>query len=68
MFYQLVEKDGTRKGVHSKSDLEYLMARGWKVVKLAVITANKVEPTKVEVPVFKAEIKRRGRPPKVKRG
>lgn len=34
MFYELVEKDGVRKGVYSQGDLKYLEDRGWKLVKL----------------------------------
>ena len=30
--FQLIEKDGERKAVYSKSDLEYMTRRGWKPV------------------------------------
>jgi hypothetical protein len=33
-FFQLVEKDGTRKGVYSKADMDYMVGRGWSPVVL----------------------------------
>ena len=30
--FQLIERDGQRMGVHSKSDLDYMIRRGWKPV------------------------------------
>ena len=30
--FQLIELDGQRMGVHSKSDLDYMIRRGWKPV------------------------------------
>lgn len=44
--FQLIEKDGQRKAVYSKSDLEYMTRRGWKPVVLPV--AALLKPPVVE--------------------
>ena len=47
--FQLIEKDGVRKGVHSKSDLEYMLNRGWKpVVQQVAAILRPPEPVAVE--------------------
>ena len=60
-FFQIVEKDGTRKQVHSQSDLDYMMNRGWKV---AEFPKPKIEKP-VELETFVEPLKRKpGRPRK----
>lgn len=47
--FQLIEKDGQRKAVHSKSDLEYMTRRGWKpVVPQVAAILRPPEPVAVE--------------------
>jgi len=43
--FQLIEKQGERKAVHSKSDLEYMQRRGWQPVSVAPVA--EVQPAPV---------------------
>jgi hypothetical protein len=43
--FQLIEKAGERKAVHSKSDLEYMLRRGWHPIKA---DEPRVQPTDPE--------------------
>lgn len=42
--FQLIERAGERKAVYSKSDLEYMIRRGWKPVVLPVAALLKPKP------------------------
>lgn len=42
--FQLIEKDDKRMPVHSKGDLDYMLARGWKAVQPDAPTEEYVEP------------------------
>ncbi len=46
--FQLIEKDNKRMPVHSKGDLAYMLARGWKAVQPNEVVEEYVEPPAVE--------------------
>ena len=45
--FQLIERQGERKAVYSKSDLDYMVRRGWKPVVLPVAALFQPKPEPV---------------------
>lgn len=57
LMFQVIERFGERKAVYSKSDLEYMLRRGWR--KVATDTVTPDEPVTEEVPRVKRKYSRR---------
>lgn len=55
-FFQLVQKDNVLKGVHSQSDLKYMISMGWKPLEAAKATIEDAmfdsQKEELEIPSF----------------
>lgn len=57
--FQVIEKGSERKAVYSKSDLDYMLRRGWRKVSTDTVASPTEEPAPEDAPRTKRKYTRR---------